>query len=294
MNQLFGIRLQQLAYLDAVARLGHHRNAADALLVSQPALSQGLARLERSLGVTLFERVGRTSRLTPNGKAAASFARLVLAEADKMADLMEARAHGRLGRLRVGLVDAAALYLLDDEVRAFRDQYRQVDLDLSVDASGQLLASLDRFELDLAVVIGPAPNPTAVQVTSEPLYIYGPPLEAPARAKSWVLYPSQSRTRRYIDSALAQAGYEPTQITESTNPSVIAQLVRLGDAWTVLPEGIAESIADPLTRRSNAIAHRPLFVVRRVTAESDKLVESLTEVLLGQTKVGLTEPGTGQ
>ncbi len=281
-HRLAGVRLQQLMYLDTVGRLEHFANAADELSVSQPALSQGLRSLERSVGAPLFERVGRRQRLTALGEETLAFARRVLAEAAWFEDRLEKRLEGRAGRLRLGLIDAAALYLLSEQLQSFRQRHPDVDLGLTVETSDRLIAMVDGYELDLAIVVGPAPNETAIQVASEPLYIYGPPLEHAVEAEQWVLYPERSRTRRYIDQALAQLGVVPTVDNESSNPSVIAQLVRLGAGWTILPAGIAESISEPLTRRSEAVVHRPLFAVRR----SASLPDPLTDALLNELEVG--------
>ena len=58
------MELQQLRYFDEVARTQHVTNSAKKLNVAQPALTQSIRRLERELGVTLFERVGRNVRLS--------------------------------------------------------------------------------------------------------------------------------------------------------------------------------------------------------------------------------------
>lgn len=282
-HRLAGVRLQQLIYLDTVGRVGHFARSAEALSVSQPALSQGLRSLERSVGAPLFERVGRRQRLTATGEETLAFARRVLAEAASFEARLDESLQGRGGRLRLGLIDAAALYLLTDQLQSFRKQHPAVDLRLRVDTSDRLLAQLESYDIDMAIVVGPAPNETATQVATEPLFIYGPPLEHPADAERWVLYPEQSRTRRYIDQALSQMGVAPTVDNESSNPSVIAQLVRLGAGWTILPAGIAESISEPLTRRSEAIAHRPLFAVRRRAGQAS----ALSEALLAQLAIDL-------
>lgn len=69
------MELQQLRYFDEVARTQHVTNSAKKLNVAQPALTQSIRRLERELGVTLFERVGRNVRLPArqmNGSSARS------------------------------------------------------------------------------------------------------------------------------------------------------------------------------------------------------------------------------
>jgi len=277
--RLLGIRLQQLAYLDAVGRTGHYGDAADDLLVTQSALSQGLQRLEQALGTPLFEKVGRTHRLTADGSAALVSARRILAEAERLDEDLTGRSEGRTGTLRLGLVDAAALYLLSARLADFGTANPGIELRLTVETSGRLLDLLDQFDIDLAIVVGPAPNEHSIELLREPMYVYGPPIDDLSTAQNWVLYPENSRTRRYIDPALSALGVRPIVRNESGNPSVIAQLVRLGGGWTVLPAGIAESIVDPLTRRSDAIAERPLFAVRRDNASNDPLVDRLLAAL---------------
>lgn len=277
--QMLGVRLQQLAYLDALGRNGRYRDAADDLMVTQSALSQGLQRLEQSVGSPLFERVGRSHRLTAAGEETLLFARRVLAEAERLDDRLQARKEARSGTIRLGLVDAAALYLLSEQLESFRADFPNVDLRLTVDTSGRLLELLEQFDVDVAIVVGPAPNDAAIELVREPLHIYGPPIDDLQQAQDWVLYPEQSRTRRYIDDALASLGVRTVVRNESGNPSVIAQLVRLGVGWTVLPAGIAESVINPLPRQIEAITERPLFAVRRDKAVADPLVDRLLTAL---------------
>ena len=73
------ISLYQLRAFLETARLGSVQEAADALVVSQPAVSAALASLQRSMGVRLTERDGRKIRLTPAGKAFAVYGRRVFA-----------------------------------------------------------------------------------------------------------------------------------------------------------------------------------------------------------------------
>lgn len=280
MIPLLGIRLQQLAYLDAVGRHGHYGDAADELLVSQSALSQGLQRLETEVGSPLFEKDGRSHRLTPAGTETLIAARRILGEARRLDDALGRMRQGVGGTVRLGLVDSAALYLLNDQLEAFRVAHPDVEVRITVDTSGNLLGLLDQFALDVAVVVGPAPTNDAVEVARESLFVYGPPVDALTDIHDWVLYPALSRTRHYIDQALAALGISVDVRSESSNPSVIAQLVRLGEGWTVLPSGIAETIVNPLTRRSDAIAERPIFAVRRPNDPGNPLVDQLIDTMM--------------
>src|SRR5438067_4402002 len=117
------LHLQQLAYLREFARRGSISAAADALHVSQPALSQALAELGRRLNVTLFERAGRGRRLTAAGIEVLRYAEETLAGAEALARRLAQLRSGAGGTLSVGMIDAAGLYVLPDVVRAFRETY---------------------------------------------------------------------------------------------------------------------------------------------------------------------------
>ncbi len=278
------LHLQQLAYLRETARQGGLSRAAEALHVSQPALSQALAELERRFGLPLFERAGRGRRLTAAGQEVLQFAEEVLALAGGLSQRLDGYRAGASGPLSVGMIDAASLYVLPEVVRRFRESHPAVSLKLSVATSGELLERLRAYALDLAFVVGPVDDPRlrSTEVLREPLYLYLPADDPGERhAAHWVLYPEGSRTRAIIDAAFAQAGMRPQVALESGNPQVLRQMVAMGLGWSVLPAAIAES--EPLTsglRRGVLLAERPLHVVRRRTSPVDPRAEAFLRLAL--------------
>lgn len=275
---MLNLHLHQLAYLREVARQGSLSAAADALHVSQPALSQALAELARRLNVTLFERHGRSRRLTEAGRELLRFAEETLAGAEALERRLEALRSGEGGALTVGMIDAASLYVLPEVVRRYRAAHPGVELKLTVDTSDALLRRLRAFELDLAFVVGPVTDPDLVahEVLREPLYIYAPAGDPEdPRSARWVLYPEGSRTRRIIDAAFVRANITPFVALESDNPAVLRQMVALGLGWSVLPPAIGE---DPTgatgIRRGECLAQRPLYAVQRRGSPPDPRVET--------------------
>lgn len=271
------LHLQQLAYLREVGRTGTFTEAAHRLGVSQPALSQALAELERRLGAALFERQGRRRVLTEAGHEAVRYASEVLGRTAELRSWLAARETGERGVLRLGLIDAAALYLLPDAIRAFRAAYPGVALHVTVDTSRALLAGLERFETDLVVVVGPPPaHLDALPLTREPLYLYGPAHADPATGE-WALYPAGSQTRAVIDAGLGRRGWQPLVTLESGNPQVLRQVVALGLGWAVLPAAIAAG-GEPLPYRDDdRIAERPIVVVRRPHQAADARAEAFIQ-----------------
>jgi DNA-binding transcriptional LysR family regulator len=97
------VELRQLEYFVAVAEEMHFGRAAAALSIGQPAVSQQVARLERELGAQLFDRSGRTVRLTPMGTRFLPEARAVLAAAERARAVVADPAIGQAARtVRLG------------------------------------------------------------------------------------------------------------------------------------------------------------------------------------------------
>jgi DNA-binding transcriptional LysR family regulator len=285
---LLNISLQQLAYLRELNRTTTVTAAANNLGVSQPALSQALAGIERRLDVSLFERRSRRLEFTEAGRRTAAFAEEVLGHAESLERWIAAYRDGRSGSLRVGMIDAASLYVLPTAVRQFRDQHPDVELQLTVDHTAILLDQLRRSDLDLAFVVGPIAEAflpddfDSTELREEPLYLYGPPDAADPEAGDCVLYPAGRQTRALIDEGLARRAIRPHVTLESDSPDVLRQLVALGLGWSVLPEGVAEAGPQPLRRLSGEpIAQRTLLALWRTGVDADPRVDAFLELALG-------------
>lgn len=297
----FPFHAHQLAYLREVERAPTFTAAAERLGVSQPALSQALAAMERHLGVPLFERDGRRRVLTEAGAEVARFASEVLGRATELRSWIASREQGEAGSLAVGMIDAASLYLLPGTIGAFREAHPDVDLRLLVDTSEALMDRLRRFELDLAFVIAPAgADLEAVAVRTEPLHIYAPPAwearPAPGGEVEWALYPAGSHTRLLIDEGLRRLGITPRVMLESGNPEVLRQVVALGLGASVLPAAVAEDdVTAGRAARGAPVAERTLLGVRRAGAAPDARVQAFLRLALAvpESDLARTEPRAG-
>jgi DNA-binding transcriptional LysR family regulator len=284
---LHGVGLRQLAYLREAVRLDSFTAAAASLGVSQPALSQSLAELERRIGVPLFEAAGRGRRLTDDGREVLAFAERVLADAAALRESLQTRARGDGGTLRVGMIDAASLYVLPEVISAYREQHPDVELHVRVDTSDRLLDQLRGFELDVAFAVGPPDTGlVGIEIMREPLYVYAPPgtpdaLHPPGDIE-WALYESGSRTRAAIDAGLARLGIQPRVTLESGNPEVLRQMVTLGLGWSVLPPAVAEPATDQSHgTRGALVAERAMFAMRRASSPPSARAETLVQLASG-------------
>ena len=145
------MELRQLRYFVEAARVGHFARAAQKLRVAQPSLSQQIKRLERDLGVELFDRSGRRAVLTQAGEALLVRAERILAEAQHAsAEASEFSSVGR-GRVVIGALQSLVEVRLPELLAAFERSYPSVEVALREETTVQMLDLLREGEIDLAL-----------------------------------------------------------------------------------------------------------------------------------------------
>lgn len=144
--------LRQLQYLVAIADLGGFRRAADACGVSQPSLSAQIARLERSLGIQIFERDARGVRVTTAGEAVLTRARQVLLAATDLSETARQQGDPLSGTLRIGVIPTVCPYLLPEVAPALRRALPNLAIVWSEDKTQNLLKQMAEARLDAAVL----------------------------------------------------------------------------------------------------------------------------------------------
>lgn len=287
MNQLPKVTVQQLEYLDAVAAAATWAEAAEQVGVSPSALSQGLAELERRVGLALFEAGGRRKVLSDDGRFVLEAGRRMLAEARDLAEWIDRRQSGQVGVLRVGMIDVCAVHHFPDRLATFRQTRPEVELRLVVAPSAMLLDRVQAGDLDLVVCVAPndgGEELVIVDLFDEPLSVYAPDgrrIGEPGTWGPWITFPPDSLTRRLIGRALRERGAPFEVVAESHQPDVIREMVNLSIGWTVLPEVQAESGERPLRRAMDGrLLSRRLVTARRRTATNpliDELAGSLSD-----------------
>lgn len=147
--------LRQLQYLKLLAEHASFSRAAEAAHVSQPALSAGVAELEKILGAPVVERTRGQIQLTPVGAEAVRRAEDVLTRAEDL--VMAARNVGQplAGRFRLGIIPTVAPFLLPTKLPQLREAYPRLRLFIREDLTSNLVKSIKAGQLDAAVVALP-------------------------------------------------------------------------------------------------------------------------------------------
>ena len=236
-----GSRLKPLRAFCQVARLGSISRAAEALYLSQPAVTLQLQALERELGVRLLERSGRRMTPTREGDLLYDLARPLVEGLDNLAASFREQVRGLdAGELNVAAGSSTILYLLPGIVDAFRRDHAEVRLSLHnvTGASGLDLLRSDSVDLAVGSMLD-----VPADLTYVPVYRYEPmlimPLDHPLAEKrdlsledlspyGLILPPKRLTTYRLVDLVLQQNRVPYTVALEVGGWEVIKQYVAMG------------------------------------------------------------------
>ncbi|MFT4264466.1 MAG: LysR family transcriptional regulator [Nocardioides sp.] len=145
------MRIEQLEYVAAVTEHGSLRRAAEQLHVSQPALSEAIAKLERELRVTLLDRRRSGARISEAGRDLLPHMVAVLEAVDRLRDASGDRLS--VGRnVRVGTVNAGTAMLLLPAIEAFQSERPGASVDVRNLQQDEIQVGLAEGTLDLGLV----------------------------------------------------------------------------------------------------------------------------------------------
>ena len=236
-----GNKLKQLRAFCHAARLGSVTRAAEALFLSQPAVSLQLGALESEMGVSLFERLGRRLALTREGELLYEIARPLIDGIDGLDGEFRNRLKGLdAGELNIAAGSSTILYLLPPLVQAFRERHPEVQLKLHNVTGMDGLARIRADEVDLAVgSMLDVPNDIDYAATHsfDPMLIA--PLDHPLAKKEplrledlspygLILPPKRLTTYRLVDLVFQQRRVAYTVALEVGGWEVIKQYVAMG------------------------------------------------------------------
>ena len=239
-----------------VAQELHFGRAASRLHMTQPPLTQAIAQLEKLLGVRLFERTKRSVQLTESGLALLAQAQALLSQSQGLVLEARALASGESGRLRLGFVSTVGYSLLPQWVRAFRERYPSVALELMEATGDTQLELLQQGKLDAGFMLhSPGFVPLGLQsrlLASEPLILalpeahplaHAPVIQlAQVLAEPLILFPRRILPSVFdaLFSMYHANGYTPVVAQEAIQMQTIVNLVSadLGVAW--VPESVRQ------------------------------------------------------
>jgi DNA-binding transcriptional LysR family regulator len=272
--------LEQLRIFVAVAEREHVTRAAEALHLTQSAVSAAIAALEARFGVKLFHRVGRNIVLSEAGKVFLEEARAVLARAAAAERALADLSGLKRGRLVLAASQTIAAVWLPDRIAQFRQSWPDIHLQVMVGNTAQVSRMVAEGEVDLGFVEGEidAPLLVARPVAEDQLLLVAPPTHPWAGrspeneellAANWVMREPGSGTRALLLQTLARRGVaaEKLQVVLElpSNEAVRTAIVRGVGVGALSADLLGETLSlgrlvaipfEPMRRRFRAVWHR--------------------------------------
>jgi DNA-binding transcriptional LysR family regulator len=249
--------LRQLEYFVAVAETANFTRAAERVHITQSGVSAQIKALEHELGAQLFDRSGRTARLTQAGEVALRHARAALDAAAGLRDAIDDVNGLVRGRLTIGMVIGCEVAPLFDALAAFHREHPDIELELEEANSDNLVAGVRSGSLDIALVglAGEIPEHLAAHVIArERLVALTAPGSEMARRKRIdvtalssypiISLPVGTGIRNVLDQARAALGIDVSVALVATSPETVAGLARRGLGVAILSESMAGAYPD--------------------------------------------------
>jgi DNA-binding transcriptional LysR family regulator len=237
--------LRQLDTFLEVARQLSISRAADALHVSQPAVSMQLRQLEDSVGMPLYEQIGRKIQLTDAGHDFEHYAMAAVGQLKQLEDAMAARRGIRKGRVELAMVSTAKYFVPMLLVR-FRKKFPDIEVTLQIHNRESIMALLMRNEVDL-VIMGRAPDTidcVASAFATNPLGVICAPEHPLSRRRNaplsilndqeFVVREHGSGTRQAMERLFGEHGIHPRVVMEMPSNETIKQAVMAGMGMSFL------------------------------------------------------------
>lgn len=236
---------EQLKTFYWVARLGGFRRASEHLSLSQPAISTRISTLETELGVILFERTTKGAGLTKSGSTLLGYAEKMLFVQEEIVKRVANPAKME-GRFRIGSSETIAQAWLPDFLKAFSAEYPRVNIDLTVDISGNLRNSLLQQDIDLAFLMGPVSEFTVenVELPTFELHWYKAKGSGPVDLTTIpvISYAAKTRPYRELMAALSSRVGPNVRIYSSASLSASLQMIAAGIAVGPYPRALASGL----------------------------------------------------
>lgn len=243
------ISIRQFKALEAITEHGSFAAAADALNVTQSAVSMQVIALEQALGVTLFDRKRRPPRLTADGAIVLRRAKAIVAQYDDLFDSL-AKARPYRGTFRLGAIPTVLTSLLPEALMALRDREPGLTINVSSGLSGELMHLVEQGELDAALMHKPSTSNPALtwrDVAQQRIIIVAPPdstqesVHEVFRAHHYIRFNRAAWVAPLIEKRLGELGIEPDTRAEIQSIEAIHLMVGLGFGVSILPDVGANS-----------------------------------------------------
>ncbi len=279
-----------LRIIDALERHSTLAGAADALHLTQPALSHAMKKLEERYHCKIWQRKGRNLQLTQAGSYLLDLSRRLLPQLEEAEQMLSAYGAGKRGRLRIGMECHPCYEWLLGVIRPFLQRWPDVDLDVLQRFRFDGYAALAAYNVDVLITSDPS---------SDHSFVHVPVLEYETRLivhnkhpllrrrilrpddlhdQSIITFPVARERLDIFSQFLSPAGIEPAAQLHTEAIEIMLELVVAGRGVCTLPDWLFRKYSVDYPLKSLRLGHRginkTLYLVLR---EADQKVSYLED-----------------
>lgn len=283
-----------LTVIREVDRLGSLTAAAQALFLTQPALSHTVRKLEQQLGTPIWMREGRSLRLTPAGEFLLTVANRVLPQLENAESVLEQYKEGQRGILRIGMECHPCYQWLLKIVAPYLSRWPDVDVDVKQKFQFGGIGALFSYEIDMLVTPDPLPRQ---QLHFEPVFDYEQVLVVSSKHRwadvveitpeqlaeeTLITYPVEIERLDVYNQFLLPARCTPRKHKTIETTDIMLQMVSSGRGVTALPGWLVAEYADRLQLRCVRLGphgiKKQIFLGMRESDRNIDYLKSFVEV----------------
>lgn len=287
------LNLDQLQTLIAIADLGTFAAAAQALHLAPPTVSLHIKELESRMEAALVVRGRRQAEMTPAGEALVQEGRKLLSASDDLIELVQRRASGREGIVRIGVSAGVSTRLLPLMLAALSKKNPGIEVRLEAVGSTISMQRLKAGTLDIGIVANPQPPIPEIQLTPWrndhmvallPAAWDAPELVTPAwlAPRRWASFAPSTQMHGLITAWFGQAGFNPRPFLSLSYPGALKSLAMASQSAAILPlEEVADLRSSPEVqiRDLHPTLMRPMAVAHRRSGVPNRAIDSVLDIL---------------
>lgn len=292
--------LSQLEYIIAVDTYQNFSNAAEKCMVTQPTLSMQVKKLEKDLGVLLFDRSKNPIVATKIGKTIIEQSRIVLREAKQIQESIKEYKQNIGGNLQIGVIPTIAPYLLPYFLGPFSKKFPDINLEIKELKTEEIIELLHKDLLDAAILATPLHLPNIVEdpLFYEEILLYVNPKHAFAKQENilpeqllsadlWMLTKGNCFRDQVINLCKNRSEQPLSNLRyESGSIETLKKMVDVEGGYTLLPELAALELPSKEIRRlKHFVEPMPLREVSLVFAKKAakrNMLNRIKEVILAE------------
>ena len=302
--------LLQLRYIVAIDQFGHFGKAAESCGLTQSTLSLMVKKLEEELDVRIFDRDSHPVAATEIGRKIIDQAKVVLYNAEQIAEMTRSEKEALTGPLRIALISTISPVLVPGMFKFFGDRYPAISLQMEEMLTETIIDKLRKAEVDMGILSGPVDDPGLLEIPlyHERFYAYVSPSN-PAYAQEtiredilfsqplWIIKDGV----RQIDPSELGRGEDLTyeRLFEGGRVGILIQIVNESGGITIIPEThigfimysqqkCLRPIVDPERIRTISLVVRTDFIHE---AKLNAVVDAVRSIIPGELLENIVREG---